>query len=73
MKTACRPAASAGLMSDLGLLPIIHVVAASQLVAGDERAVGGGVLLGQDFDGGEVMRQPERSQLVALLGRHRPW
>jgi len=30
MKMALRPAANAGLISDLGLLPIIHVVQASQ-------------------------------------------
>jgi hypothetical protein len=50
-------------MSDLGLLPIIQVVGASQICGGARAAVGGGVLLGQDLDGGEVFFRPERRSL----------
>ena len=55
-------------MSLLGLLPIIQLVVRRELVAGDDCAVGRRVLFGDDFDGGEMLRESGAGQLVGLLG-----
>ena len=67
-KTAWSPAARAGLMSLLGLLPIIQAGVGRELVAGDDFAVGGRVFFGDDFDGGEVRGEAGAGELVGLLG-----
>ena len=78
-ETACRPEARAGLMSDLGLLPIIQVVWGASSYLAQTCAVGVGIFLGGNFDGGEVGRSPERPSLSAcsawlpLVMRMRRW
>ena len=67
MKTAFRPAASAGLISERGELPIIHVDPVSQEMTGSEFAICRFIFFSEDFDGREKLLEAGARKLVTLL------
>ena len=59
--------ARAGLMSLLGLLPIIQLVCRRKFVTGDDFAVSWRILFNHNFDSGEVLREAGRASLWKLF------
>ncbi len=55
-------------MSDLGLLPIIQVRSRTSPNFSTTLVIGGGVLFGDNFDGGEVFLQARALDFAELLG-----
>ena len=66
--TALSPAASAGLMSDLGLLPIIHVTSDGSSYFEMTVLVGGDVFLGHNLHRGKIFLQSGAFDLAGLFG-----
>ena len=64
---ALRPALSAGLMSERGLLPIIQVLQASQPWWARQGEIGVVMLFGEDLDGSEVGSEAGSGELIGLF------
>ena len=67
-KDGVDAAASAGLMSDLGLLPTIHVLLRLELVLADDLPVARGILLRHDFTRRKIVLHARPLHLARLLG-----